>query len=92
MTALRDLYLEQNFVKRMPDSFTCLTTLVMLRLSANRLMELPNNLGQIMPSLSEMWVENNRLRALPDSLGYFTTLHLLVAHTNKVQCSLNPPS
>jgi Leucine-rich repeat (LRR) protein len=61
----------------------------MLRLSANRLMELPNNLGQIMPSLSEMWVENNRLRALPDSLGYFTTLHLLVAHTNKVRSMIS---
>ena len=42
MTALRDLYLEQNLLREMPTSLTCLTTLVMMRLSANRLKSLPD--------------------------------------------------
>lgn len=42
MTALRDLYLEQNLLREMPSSLTCLTTLVMMRLSANRLKSLPD--------------------------------------------------
>ncbi len=42
MTGLRDLYLEQNVVEYMPDSLTCLTTLVLMRLSANRLKALPD--------------------------------------------------
>ena len=42
MTGLRDLHLEQNFIEQLPESFTCLTTLILLHLSANRLRELPN--------------------------------------------------
>ena len=42
MTALRDLYLEKNQLEYLPSSITKLSTLVMLRLSANRLRVLPN--------------------------------------------------
>ena len=42
MTALRDLYIEQNLLVELPPSITKLSTLVMLRLSANRLRRLPD--------------------------------------------------
>ena len=42
MTALRDLYIEQNMLVELPRSISLLTTLIVLRLSANCLRRLPD--------------------------------------------------
>jgi Leucine-rich repeat (LRR) protein len=67
MYSIEELYLKNNAIKVLPESFVQLTKLVKLCLNRNRISDLPENFGNLI-ALQVLELSNNELKLLPVSL------------------------
>ena len=81
--ALTELYLYNNQLTSLPNSFGRLTTLTGLSLGNNQLTSLPDSFGSL-SSLTNLYLHNNQLTALPDSFGRLTALTELSLSENQL--------
>jgi Leucine-rich repeat (LRR) protein len=80
---LHQLWLDNNELRSLPESFGNLIQLQRLSLRANQLTSLPETFGNL-SQLQELRLEQNRLSSLPESLGNLTQLKLLELSGNQI--------
>lgn len=83
LTALRELYLFNNRLTRVPDWFGELTALKVLTLSNNQLKGVPDRLGEL-TALQELDLSDNQLTSVPKSLGQLMALRELALSGNQL--------
>ena len=80
---LQKLWLSNNQLVALPNSFGQLTNLTELGLGDNQLAALPDSFGML-TNLTELGLNNNQLAALPDSFGMLTNLTRLGLSNNQL--------
>lgn len=84
---LRELNIDHNDISIIQSpEFSTLSRMRILRLSVNRITELPHDFFAAMPDLVELWLDGNHLTHLPPSLYDLPNLRALVINENQV-CS-----
>ena len=83
LTSLTTLFLSNNELTSLPESFGKLSSLQRLVLSENNLDSLPKSFTNL-SSLKELLINENRLTALPDDIGKLTLLEELNAEHNRL--------
>ncbi len=86
--ALTGLYLWDNKLTKLPESFGKLTNLTYLSLSCDQLSELPESFGKL-TNLTWLSLSGNQLTQLPKSIGKLTNLTRLELSNNPIK-SLPP--
>ena len=81
---LRELCLQHNRLRALPDALCLLVNVQQLRVDHNELEELPLKLGACMYQLHELHVNNNALKTLPWNLNNLRRLRTLYLHGNKL--------
>lgn len=81
---LTALYLNDNYLQRLPAEVSLLTNLLHLDLSSNKLRSLPSELGNML-HLRELLLNHNQLRVLPYELGRLFQLQKLGLDSNPLQ-------
>jgi internalin A len=81
LTALTDLYLNDNQLITLPPEIGNLTALTELRVQGNHLTTLPPTIPQL-TKLLRLYLSNNQLTTLPPEVGQFTALKTLTLHKN----------
>ncbi len=66
MISLKEIYLNENLLKGLPQSITKLTRLHILSVVGNQISRLPSDVGELV-ELTTFMAEENKLIALPDS-------------------------
>ncbi|KAJ6571372.1 hypothetical protein B0H19DRAFT_1129846 [Mycena capillaripes] len=82
-TALRELYLSNMYIKRVPHTLQHATTLTLLDLSSNRIVSLDEAHLDELPCLSTLYLQNNRLETLPRTFARLCGLANLNISNNK---------
>ncbi len=81
--ALTGLYLWDNKLTKLPESFGKLTNLTYLSLSGNQLTELPESIGKL-TNLTWLSLSGNQLTELPEFIGKLTNLTWLNLSGNQL--------
>ncbi|CAG2178090.1 unnamed protein product, partial [Oppiella nova] len=80
----RRIDLSNNFLSKLPDSFTALNHLIVLDLSRNQLTSLPQSFGDL-NKLIRLDLYSNQLRTLPLSFGRLSRLKWLDLKSNPLE-------
>ncbi|XP_061181833.1 leucine-rich repeat protein soc-2 homolog [Saccostrea echinata] len=83
LSQLKELNVNENELRNLPDSVCKLCNLEVLKLTGNQLQMLPNDLGEIR-SLKAFYCDENKLTKLPLTLGLFTNLEILELSDNSL--------
>ena len=80
---IRELFLNNNRISKLPSSISELVKLEYLNLDHNQLAELPNSIG-CLSGLRYLMVEDNQIAELPGSIGQLTNLKQLNLYNNQL--------
>jgi Leucine-rich repeat (LRR) protein len=80
---LKELYLSDNQLSSLPESFGNLKILINLELYGNQLNSLPESFGNLQ-NLPELRLSNNQLSSLPESFGNLQNLSSLYLENNQL--------
>ena len=85
LTALRELSLENNALRKLPRDMGGLLSLRKFWCTENSLTALPSSFGNAGGgALNKVWLNSNKLESLPDSLCRLTSLQELALEDNKL--------
>lgn len=84
LLSLRSLYLNDNDLANIPETFGGLTALEVLGLAGNRLRDVPAELGNC-ASLEVLELGRNALHHIPESFGRLTSLKTLLLANNNLE-------
>ncbi|HWB07453.1 MAG TPA: COR domain-containing protein, partial [Verrucomicrobiales bacterium] len=84
LTALTELYLEDNQLAALPPEIGQLTALTELYLQGNHLKALPPEIGQL-TALTELYLQGNHLTAVPPQIEQLTALTRLYLQGNHLK-------
>ena len=87
---LDELRLSSNGMTTLPQGIQGLSTLSILDLGTNKLIELPESTILALGSLQTLDVSNNELKELPARLGNMTGIRALVLHGNPLRSIRQP--
>ena len=80
---LTHLYLNNNQLTAIPESFGNLVNLTKLSLGSNQLTSLPESFGNLV-NLTTLWLGTNQLTSLPESFGNLVNLKILWLDLNRL--------
>lgn len=80
LASLKEIDLYYNQIERL-DQATQWTKLEVLYLAFNKLISVPDNLGEL-KNLQELYLHNNRLSSIPESIGDIKSLRVLRVNNN----------
>ena len=82
MMMIKEMYLDNNDIRRLPEDFGNLFNIYELKLMNNQLECLPDSIGKL-TNLQLLFLRNNKIRELPGSIGNCKAIQVF-------QLSLNP--
>ena len=83
LTAMTELYLNENHLVSLPDAITNIKQLSILNIVGNHITRLPANIGELQ-QLKQLYADENDLKHLPRTFGELGSLETLELGTNRL--------